>query len=173
MTGTTIRPASATDARTIAEIHVRAWRWAYRGLMPDELLDGLSVEQRERMWQRNLSSEGPPNRIWVAEDGSGLVGFVAAGPSQDPDATPDTGEVYAIYLDPEVVGTGVGRRLFSRATDGLRADGYRTATLWVLDTNERTRRFYEVAGWRPDGETKVEPWQSFELSEVRYRIVLR
>jgi hypothetical protein len=42
----------------------------------------------------------------------------------------------------------------------------------VLDTNERTRRFYEAAGWRPDGETKVEPWGTFDLSEVRYRIDL-
>jgi GNAT superfamily N-acetyltransferase len=173
MTDLTLRLADQEDARSIAEIHVRAWRWAYRGLMPAELLDGLSVEQRERMWQRNLAPEGPPNRIWVAEGEEGIMGFVATGPSQDPDATAETGEVYAIYLEPEAVGTGVGRQLFSTATDDLRAAGYRTATLWVLDKNERTRRFYELAGWRPDGETKVEPWQSFELSEVRYRIAFR
>jgi L-amino acid N-acyltransferase YncA len=170
MTGITIRPAGPSDARTIAEIHVRAWRWAYQGLMPVELLEGLSVEQRERMWGRSLSPQGPPNRILVAEGEGRVVGFVATGPSQDPDATPDTGEVYAIYLEPAVVGTGVGRELFSRATDGLRAEGYRAATLWVLDTNERTRRFYQAAGWRPDGETRVEPWGAFDLSEVRYRI---
>lgn len=172
MTGITIRLADQPDARTIAEIHVRAWRWAYRGLMPDELLDGLSIEQRERMWQRNLSSERPRNHILVAEQEARVVGFVATGPSQDRDATPDTGEVYAIYLEPEVVGTGLGRALFSRATEDLRSNGYRAATLWVLDTNERTRRFYEAAGWRPDGESKVEPWGAFELSEVRYRIDL-
>jgi GNAT superfamily N-acetyltransferase len=170
MTGITIRLASQPDARTIAEIHVRAWRWAYRGLMPDELLDGLSIERRERTWQRSLSSERPRNRILVAEQEGRVVGFVATGPSQDPDATPDTGEVYAIYLEPEVAGTGLGRALFSRAMEDLRSDGYRAATLWVLDTNERTRRFYEAAGWRPDGESKVEPWGAFELSEVRYRI---
>jgi GNAT superfamily N-acetyltransferase len=170
MTGITIRPAGLSDAHTIAEIHVRAWRWAYRGLMPDELLDGLSVEQRERMWEQNLSPEGPTNLTFVADGEDGVVGFVATGPSQDPDATLDTGEVYAIYLEPAVVGTGVGRQLFSRATESLRAAGYRVATLWVLDTNERTRRFYEAAGWRPDGEAKMEPWGKFNLREVRYRI---
>jgi GNAT superfamily N-acetyltransferase len=164
-----IRRADPADARSIAEVHVRAWRWAYRGLMPDELLDGLSIERREEWWRRGLSPERPRNRTWVAERDGRLVGFVAAGPGQDPDATAETGEVYAIYLEEEVVGTGVGRALFARAVDDLRADGYRAATLWVLDSNERTRRFYEAAGWLPDGESKVEPWGEFELSEVRYR----
>jgi L-amino acid N-acyltransferase YncA len=173
MTGITIRPADQDDARIIAEIHVRAWRWAYRGLMPDDLLDGLSVDRREQGWRQSLSPMGPGNPVWVAERQGRVVGFVAAGPSQDPDATPRTGEVYAIYLEPDVVGTGVGRALFSLATEELRAHGYRTATLWVLDTNERTRRFYEMAGWRPDGETRLEPWGDFELSEVRYRIPFR
>lgn len=168
----TVRRADPADARSIAEVHVRAWRWAYRGMMPDALLDGLSVERREEWWRRAFSPEREGDRVWVAEREGRVVGFVAAGPSRDPDATPETGEVFAIYLEEDVVGTGVGRTLFARAVDDLRADGYRAATLWVLDSNGRTRRFYEIAGWRPDGETKVEPWGEFELSEVRYGIDL-
>jgi hypothetical protein len=49
-----IRRAIATDAATIAGIHVRAWQWAYRGLIPDAFLDSLSVEARETSWRRQL-----------------------------------------------------------------------------------------------------------------------
>jgi len=65
-----IRPAGLDDARAIAEIHVRAWQWAYRGQIPDEILDGLSVEHREQGWRRQLSelrTAGFSHRIWVAD----------------------------------------------------------------------------------------------------------
>ena len=40
----TVRDATVDDARAIAEVHVASWRWAYRGQLPDDLLDGLSVD---------------------------------------------------------------------------------------------------------------------------------
>jgi len=167
-----IRGARPDDAPAIAEIHVRGWRWAYPGLVPDELLDSLSVERRERHWRDGLSEPGTRLRIWLAEREGRVVGFVATGPSQDADAAPGTAEVYAIYLEPDAVGTGVGRRLFAHAVDDLRARGYPAATLWVLESNSRTRRFYEIGGWRPDGTMKTEPWAGFDIQEVRYRIEL-
>lgn len=167
-----IRGARPHDARAIAEIHVRGWRWAYPGLVPDELLEGLSVERREQHWRDRLSEPATRLRLWLAEREGRVMGFVAAGPSQDADAVPRTGEVYAIYLEPDVVGTGVGRRLFAHAVEDLRSSGYLAATLWVLESNARTRRFYEIAGWQIDGTTKAESWGGFDLEEVRYRIEL-
>jgi GNAT superfamily N-acetyltransferase len=108
--------------------------------------------------------------VFVADREGEVIGFVGCGRSMDEDAEEDTGEVYAIYLRPEVVGTGVGRSLFFRANDHLRASGFRRATLWVLAENARTRRFYEIAGWRADGTEKTEDWDGFPLREARYRI---
>jgi RimJ/RimL family protein N-acetyltransferase len=42
-------------------------------------------------------------------------------------------------------------------------------TLWVLDSNARARRFYEAAGFRPDGAVKVDDSHGFVLRELRYR----
>jgi GNAT superfamily N-acetyltransferase len=42
-----VRQARDGDVPSIAEIHVRSWRAAYRGILSDELLDGLSVSERE------------------------------------------------------------------------------------------------------------------------------
>jgi hypothetical protein len=42
-------------------------------------------------------------------------------------------------------------------------------TLWVLDTNERARRFYEARGWRADGTSKSDASRGSPVVEVRYR----
>lgn len=105
-----IRPAQAGEAQRIAEIHVRGWQWAYRGLIPASLLEGLSVEDRAAYWRRELVEGRQGNRhVWGAARGADSLGFAAIGPSRDLGADADTGEVYATYLEPDVVGTGVGR----------------------------------------------------------------
>jgi len=101
-----------------------------------------------------------------------IVGFAITGASRDPNAPRHTGEVQAIYLDPQVIGKGIGRALFAYAVDDLRARGYTQAALWVLSTNTRARRFYEAAGWSHDGATKMEERPGAVLHEVRYSVKL-
>jgi GNAT superfamily N-acetyltransferase len=167
-----IREGEPGDAGAIADIHVRAWQEAYRGQLTDEYLDGLKVEERLDQHRHSLEAPMPDWRTWVAEDERGLAGFAVTGPSQDADADPKTAEVYAIYLPPDRIGTGVGRELFAHAVDDLRDRGFRTATLWVLETNERTRRFYEIAGWKPDGTVTSEHVDCEMRPTVRYRVEL-
>ena len=81
---------------------------------------------------------------------------------------PGIGELYAIYVLPSAWSTGAGRALLERAEERL-ADDYDEATLWVLEDNPRARRFYEAAGWRPDGTQKAEPRWDVSAPEVRYR----
>jgi ribosomal protein S18 acetylase RimI-like enzyme len=167
-----IREAVPADARAIAEIHVRSWQSAYRGQLADEYLDGLSVEDRLEQHRRSLEEPQSEWRTWVAQEGGDVAGFAVTGPSQDADATERTGEVYAIYLEPERVGTGAGRELFDHAVGDLRQRGFDAATLWVLQTNERARRFYEVAGWALDGTVSTERVDCEMRPTLRYRIDL-
>lgn len=54
--------------------------------------------------------------------------------------------------------------------DTLCKDGFGSATtLWALDSNERARRFYELAGFAPDSTTKTETFAGATITEVRYR----
>jgi ribosomal protein S18 acetylase RimI-like enzyme len=165
-----IREAVPADARSIAEIHVRSWQAAYRGQLTDDYLDGLSVEDRLEQHRRSLEEPPAEWRTWVAQDGASVVGFAVTGPSQDADATERTGEVYAIYLEPDRVGTGAGRELFEHAVGDLRERGFEAITLWVLESNERARRFYEVAGWAHDGTVASERVDCEMRPTVRYRI---
>jgi GNAT superfamily N-acetyltransferase len=167
-----IREGEPKDAEAIADVHVRAWQSAYRGQLTDDYLDGLKVEDRLERHRQSLEEPMAEWRTWVAEDDRGLAGFAVTGPSQDADADLKTAEVYAIYLAPDRVGSGVGRELFAHAVDDLRDRGFRTATLWVLETNEQTRRFYEIAGWKPDGATTRERVDCEMRPTVRYRVEL-
>lgn len=170
-----IRPATVDDAEALAGIHVRGWQWGYRGQLPDDYLNGLSVDRRAEQWRGWLLDPGD-TATWVAEDETSdparALGFAAAGPSRDPDHTPGTGEVYAIYVEEDAAGTGAGALLLSRAREWLAGRGFAHATLWVLATNARARRFYEREGWRPDGEAKTEPREDFEMRELRFVVDL-
>jgi GNAT superfamily N-acetyltransferase len=165
----TVRPAVVADAPGIARVHVGSWQAAYSGLLPADFLAGLSVSRREAFWAESLASPAPHHTVLVAETPDGTIaGFAASSPSRDDDATPDTGELAAIYLLPEFWSQGYGRALHAHALTALATD-FSTATLWVLAGNTRT--FYERTGWTLDGRTKVESLANgtVALEEVRYR----
>jgi ribosomal protein S18 acetylase RimI-like enzyme len=166
----TFRDARPSDAQAIAAVHVASWHYAYRGLLPDAFLDRLSVEDRERSWGTALAD--PAYGVVVAEDAGRVVGFVSFGPSRDEGASDRTAEIPAIYVDPEVLGTGVGRRLFDAAVGRLREAGYARATLWVLEANDRARRFYEKAGWSWDGTVSHHQFECANEPIVRYAVDL-
>jgi GNAT superfamily N-acetyltransferase len=161
----------AEDADAIAGIHIRAWQAAYRGLVPDSYLDGQSVPERSLAWRAIIT--GKPHRAWVVEHEARVAGFAAAGPSRDPDSPPGTAELAALYVDPPLVGTGLGRHLIGHVVEDLCDQGFHRATLWVLAANERARGFYERAGWAPDGTGKSEPVAGRPLDQVRYARALR
>jgi L-amino acid N-acyltransferase YncA len=165
-----IRRATAADARGIAEVHVGSWRHAYRGLLPDGFLDRLSVEEREASWREAFRDRGAA--VFVAEEEGRVIGFASFGPSRDGDAGPEVGEIPAIYVDPTVVGAGVGRALLDAAIEAMREAGYRRATLWVLEANAHARRFYERAGWRWDGTVSRHDFDCANEPVVRYAVEL-
>ena len=156
MTSIRVRRASVEDARAIAEIHVRSWRAAYRGLVPDAVLEELSVEQRERSWGALLDEGGSSAFTLVAERERRLVGFCSvATPSRDDDAGARTCEVAALYVEPDLRRTGIGGALLEAALADVRAAEWRSVTLWLLAGNDSARAFYERFGFAPDGAGKA------------------
>jgi ribosomal protein S18 acetylase RimI-like enzyme len=169
---TTIRVAVPNDAREIAEVHVASWRWAYRSQLQDDYLDRLSVEEREAQWASGLAEMKSDAGVIVAEEGGRIVGFVEYGPTQDDDADDSTGEILAIYLLEGAIGRGTGHRLLTEALGGLREGGFRRASLWVLESNDAARRFYEKVGWAWDGTTSTHDFECANMPIVRYAVDL-
>jgi ribosomal protein S18 acetylase RimI-like enzyme len=151
-----IEPAAPADAPALAAVFLNCWRAAYRGIVDDEIIDGLDPSEVEARWQGLVADRG----VLVARVDGAAVGMIRFGPDED---DPTRGHVFSLYVDPSAAGRGVGGDLLARATAELAAD-YRTATLWVFAANERALRFYRAAGWRPTGATRVEPeWRALEL----------
>jgi ribosomal protein S18 acetylase RimI-like enzyme len=160
------------DAPAIAAVHVATWRDAYAGLLPDDFLAGLVVEEWAERWRDRLSATVPGIFTLVFESGGRVRGFVSAGPDRH---GPAGGEVFAIYVDPQCQRLGAGRRLMSAAARALAEAGFAEARLWVLADNRPARGFYEAQGWRPDGTEK--PWTYDDtgrsVREIRYVTDLR
>jgi len=162
-----IRPARVDDAEAIARLHVRSWQAAYRGIVSDEFLDSMSVDQMASRWRQRLEEAATPTL--VTERGGEVVGFAHVGPSRDDPDSGRGGELYAIYLEPSAWGLGLGRDLLAASRQKLAELGFQAAMLWVLRDNERARRFYFADGWRLDGAEKPISIGGSELVEVRYQ----
>ena len=151
-----VRRAVAADVPAIADVHVRAWRAVYRGLVADEVLDRLTVEGRARTWDELLAAEGEAPGTTVAEVDGAIAGFCTiVTPSRDDDAPPGTAEIPAIYVDPARQRRGVGAALLENALDGLGQRGWERVTLWVIAANAPARAFYARFGFAPDGTSQA------------------
>jgi ribosomal protein S18 acetylase RimI-like enzyme len=161
-----VRQAVETDAAAIAGIHVRGWRAAYRGLVPDTLLDGLSIERRERGWRGLIAGTRGSSATHVGELDGHVAGFCSVvAPTRDDGAPPWTAEIAALYVEPGRWRGGVGAALLERALADLARDGWRRATLWVLEHNEPAIAFYRRFGFAADGATQDDA--TLEATEVR------
>ena len=158
-----VRKATVGDARRIEEIRVHTWRVAYRHLLPPDGLDAMPID--ETRWVHRIVEPPPGWAVFVAEDAGSVIGFAAIGPSRDQHGP---GELFAIYVEHHAWSTGAGRALIERAELEL-AKNYEIALLWVLEENDRARRFYERAGWELEGLRKIESFLATEVAEVRYR----
>ena len=185
-----IRRATLDDARSIASVYVRSWQGAYPGLIPQPFLDALRAEERLGMWEEVLADSSWPRQgvlVVLGSDGlhgsdgndgpgpglEAIMGFASFGPTRDEDLDADAvGELMTFYLDPTIFGSGAADHLMEGALAALRDAGFASASLWVLGTNARARRFYERRGWHHDGASKLHDWDAFVATDLRYGIVL-
>jgi ribosomal protein S18 acetylase RimI-like enzyme len=150
-------------------VHVRTWQAAYAHVFGAKRLAGIELDARERRCRERLATPSPHEAVFVAETAGSVVGFASCGESRD---AIDEGELYAIYVLPESWGSGAGQALMAATLASLRASGFATASLWVLDDNPPAQRFYEREGWKRDGGVRKEDVLGVQVTEVRYRIRL-
>jgi ribosomal protein S18 acetylase RimI-like enzyme len=167
-----VRTATAADAPKIASIHIETWRAAYRGQVPDTVLNALNIESRTVFFHERLTQLR--GQLFVAEDGGSLVGYCDLIPSRDKDADPEVvAEIGAIYILPAHWRKGAGRALCDSALAEARRRGYKGVTLWVLASNVAARHFYQAMGFSLDGAKKADTMKGgHELHEVRFRMAV-
>jgi GNAT superfamily N-acetyltransferase len=111
---------------------------------------------------------GTDARRQVAVEGDSVVGWVSLGASRDPDRSPATGELRALFVHPDHWERGVGRALVHHVLEALPRLGHDEVTLWSFAANDRANRLYGSAGFGRDGAERREPIFAGAL-ELRYR----
>jgi ribosomal protein S18 acetylase RimI-like enzyme len=147
-----VRLARETDTPAVGLVQATVWREAYASVLPAQVLETFEPQAFASVWRRSIAAP-PPGvyRLLVACAGDQVVGFAAIGPSQDPDASPGTGELSAVGVHPQARRVGHGSRLLNAAVDTLRGAGADRLHTWVLASDEATRAFLLEAGLDPDG----------------------
>ena len=121
-----IRVASDAD---IPEMH--RIRMAVR---ENQLADAALVSPDD--YRSMLNERG---RGWVAEIDRWMAGFAVADLTRS--------NIWALFVDPAVEGSGVGRRLHDTMLEWLFTSGASEAWLGT-EPGTRAERFYLAAGWR-------------------------
>jgi ribosomal-protein-serine acetyltransferase len=167
---TTIVAAGLADAIALRDLHHGTWDETYRCRAAEAWYSARLAAHVVRDWGEVVEVQtARGGEVLTARRDGQIVGLCQYGPCDDRDQDPEqTGEIHRLYVHPARQRTGIGQSLLSAAIDSLRKSGACAASLWVLETDQRARAFYERLGWRPDGGRKTHP-----PTDLRYRLPLR
>ena len=141
----TIRLARSDEAEALFEIQKAASLAGLGHVFPPDRFPYPDDAVRE-LWREVVG--GPNHRAFVAETDGEVVGVAAI----------EGDWLNGFYVLPERWGGTVASALHEAVLDAMRASGAAEAHLWVLEANQRARRFYERRGWRENGTTRVVPY---------------
>ena len=156
--GIIIRTAEKEDVWQIAEILVEDWQTAYRGIMDDDFLDSLSVDQRYEIEVKRYE------KYVVAAEGNEVLGYAWLEPTED---EPADCEVIALYVRYSKRNKGTGKLLMQYAFNYFRSIGRKKMIIWCLKENHESRRFYEKIGGKED-QTGSHNWGGKDYEMISY-----
>ena len=161
-----IRNVKKEDLRAVSEIVVRGWKTAYKGIIDNEYLESLKVEDN---YQKRLKDYNE-NGFVVAELNGEIVGFCRYTLENlfSKELTEIDGEISALYVKPELKRNGIGRKLVEYVFNEFKKNGNENIVLWCLKENYPSRAFYEKMGGVLCGESTINRGGK-EYKEVGYR----
>ncbi|MCI8610225.1 MAG: GNAT family N-acetyltransferase [Firmicutes bacterium] len=157
-----IRPITPKDdPLAISRIYEESWKFAYKGIIPQAYLDKIPAGH----WAAHIND--PHMNSAVMEKDNTLIGSSSYCASRYP-AFQGFGEIVSIYLLPEYIGKGYGKKLLDFVMMQLTQQGYSSIFLWVLEENKKARTFYESSGLILGDISTTTVIEGKELREVPY-----
>ena len=132
------------DVEEIARVHVQCWQESYAGLLPDDFLKNLSVDEKIAQWRQTVSD--PQVFTWIAREAGRVVGFVSCAPAREGAARGADGEILAIYILKAYQGRKIGRSLMAAAARFWLSKGGRSLIVLSMAGNTQAAAFYEALG---------------------------
>lgn len=160
------------DSVSASKIFAESWKAAYKGIISDETLSGVTPD----FWVNMFNSNYDNHRFEVAILSAGGEDAGAGGYGMSRDYGENSGEILSIYFLDKVWGKGYSKPLIDFMLNRLREKGYEMVHLWTLRDNVRARKFYEKCGFSFTGKEKYTTvnitGKSEALAEVEYELKL-
>jgi ribosomal protein S18 acetylase RimI-like enzyme len=137
-----IRKAKNSDLNGIIRVNVETWKTAYKGVVPDNYIQGFIIRSQDERWQKQLDHMIEDYIFFVAEtDKSEIVGFAIGGLERSNHPNYE-GELMGIYILKEYQRQGIGKALTRKIVEELIKMKVTNMLVWVLENNPY-RAFYD------------------------------
>ena len=139
-----IRKMNKDDCKGMTHVITIAWNETYKGIVPDEILDNLYLNEKEREEKAKNRFNEDDNHQFVLEVDNKIVGYMNVGISDDKDYH-HCGEIHAIYIINGYKGYGFGREMIDFGIKELKEMHCDKMLIGCLVGNP-TNKFYEHIG---------------------------
>lgn len=139
-----IRRKERKDCADVAHVMTVAWNETYKGIVPDDFLNNLYNNEKQRATNSYNNFNENDNHQFVLEVDNKIVGFVNVGLTDEKEYE-NCGELHAIYIINGYKGKGYGKKLFEAGVNELKSMGFDKMVIGCLDGNP-SNEFYKYAG---------------------------
>lgn len=141
-----VRQLIVDDAQQAAAIQVETWKDTYKGMIPSETLESMTLEYMIPMWTRLIGENSLKLNLLGVFEGTNLLGTVGSGVSREKNDYEC--ELWAMNIPVRNQRRGLGRVLFQASVDMLRSSEYKSMYFYCIDKNENALHFYRSMGGR-------------------------
>ena len=138
-----IRSAADSDITAVCGVINDGWRVCYSGILPDEVIERYADGRAESLAKLLSDSD---TVMYVLECDK-VVRAVCTAVRCTSGRYRDYANVVQLYVAPNDLRKGLGRKLLSHTLRALREKGYKNAVLDCLEKNTAARRFYKKFGF--------------------------
>lgn len=149
-----IRNIEEKDIPSVAEIRIKGWQMAYRGIVDEKYLDSMNVGKEIEKRKKDYRQNG----FIVAELNKKIVGFCRYIDNNSfvQDMSNIDCELLSLYVEPTLKFNGIGTKLFEFVVDEFRRKNKTKMILWCLKDNKQAKKFYTKMGGKIIAEKEIE-----------------
>ncbi len=125
----------------MTELYVKSWRATYKGIIPDKILDTITVEKFNKIWKEYITKEN--NGIFGAFENDVFLGFGAFTPDEEME---DTLYLDSLHIKDGYKGKGVGTKIINHLKEYAREKEYKGVSVSIMSGNDRARNLYTKLG---------------------------
>ena len=130
------------DSLEIAKLIKNSWNSAYNGLISNEYLENMNIENLSEKWKKKIETN---RNIYVYKEKNNILGVIELGKSKD-FISKEVGEIFVLYVKTEQTRKGIGTELLNFAKDKLIKNGLNKMIIWCLKGNMQGANFYKKCG---------------------------